>query len=111
MKEGKSVVIDNTNPSKAVRAEYIKLAQKYKVSVRCFKTTTDLDLCQHLNYVRQAQTKGEVRRIPDVGFHMYKKQYEEPSLAEGIEQIVHVDFVPKFDSEEDEAIFKRWTFS
>lgn len=29
MKEGKSVVIDNTNPSKATRKEYIDLAKKH----------------------------------------------------------------------------------
>ncbi len=110
LEEGKSVVVDNTNPAKAVRTEYINLAKKSGVKhIRCFKMNTDIELCYHLNYVRQNQTKGKVRRIPDVGFNTYKSRYQEPDKSEGFTEIVNVEFHPKFDSEESEIIFKQWT--
>lgn len=107
---GSSVVIDNTSPSKASRADFIQLAKKYKLKhIRCFKMNTDILLCHHLNYVRQNQTKGGVRRIPDVGYNMYKSKFEDPVALEGYTEILNIDFVPEFDSEENKNIFKQWT--
>ena len=101
--------IDNTNPSPRVRAEYISLAKKHKVPIRCIMMNTDIELCHHLNYVRQNQTKSKVRRIPDVGYNMFKKDYAKPDVKEGFSEVISIDFVPKFDSTEDESIFKQWT--
>ena len=70
---------------------------------------TPVELAKHLNYVRQNQTDGEVRRIPEVGYNVYKSAYSAPTKTEGFTEIVQVDFEPKFDSERDEAIFKQWT--
>ena len=108
LKSGKSVVIDNTNPSKSGRAEFIKLAQSAKVPVRCFLFTASAHLTDHLNYYRMYQTKGKVRRIPDVAYRVYEKNYEEPELKEGLEEIKRIDFIPVFDTEEDEQLFKKW---
>lgn len=110
LKEGKSVCIDNTNPSKRVRTDYIQLAKRHKLEqIRCFRMKTPIELCHHLNYVRQNQTNGKVRRIPDVGYNMYKSQFEEPQVDEGFKEIVDIEFQPSFDSENDEKIFKQWT--
>ena len=110
LKAGKSVCIDNTNPSKSIRSSFIDLANKYKVkSIRCFKMDVPLELCHHLNYVRQNSTKGKIRRIPDVGYNVFKKNLEAPELAEGFTEIKDIKFVPKFDSDEHENIFKQWT--
>merc|ERR1712154_155691 len=35
LSRGKSVVIDNTSPSVAVRKKFIDIAQRYKVKARC----------------------------------------------------------------------------
>jgi bifunctional polynucleotide phosphatase/kinase len=70
---------------------------------------TPVELAHHLNLVRQNQTDGEVRRIPDVGYNVFKKNFEEPTKAEGFSEIVKVDFVPHFDSMRDEQIFRHWT--
>jgi predicted kinase len=61
---GKSVVVDNTNPSADTRSEYIALAKSHKIPCRCFILNTPIELCHHLNYVRVHQTSGDVRRIP-----------------------------------------------
>jgi len=49
LKNKKSVVIDNTNPSAADRALYINLAKKYSVPVRCFFFECEKDMCFFLN--------------------------------------------------------------
>jgi bifunctional polynucleotide phosphatase/kinase len=71
--------------------------------------TTLLELCFHLNYVRQNQSKGTIRRIPDVGYNTYKSKQEDPIKTEGFTEILQIDFKPEFDSEEHERIFKQWT--
>ena len=110
MKEGKSVCVDNTNPSKKARADFIALARKHKVaSVRCFKMTTPLELCHHLNYVRQNYSLGKNRRVPDVGYNMFKSQYEEPQMSEGFTDIIQIDFTPHFHDERHETVFKQFT--
>ncbi|CAF1018770.1 unnamed protein product [Adineta ricciae] len=108
---GKSVVIDNTNPGADTRADYIVLAKERKIPCRCFVLNTPIELCGHLNYVRVQQTVGEVRRIPDVGYNMYKKNYQAPNTSEGFSEVTFIDFVPKFDSDADEKIFHYYTES
>ncbi|XP_052774383.1 uncharacterized protein F21D5.5-like isoform X2 [Mya arenaria] len=109
LKAGKSVVVDNTNPSVTARKEFLDIAKKAGVPCRCFVMATPLDLAHHLNYVRQIQTNARVRRIPDVGYNVYKKNYEAPTKAEGFTEIINIDFAPKFDSDKDKTLFLQWT--
>lgn len=109
LSNGKSVVVDNTNPKVEVRKSFIQLAQKQGIPCRCFVMNTPLELAKHLNYVRQNQTDGEVRRIPEVGYNVYKSGYSEPTKEEGFCEIVQIDFIPSFNSKRDEALFKQWT--
>ncbi|GFS01631.1 bifunctional polynucleotide phosphatase/kinase [Elysia marginata] len=109
LKQGKSVVVDNTNPAKSARAAFVDLAKKNGVPCRCMWMQTPLDLAHHLNLYRQSQTKGEVRRVPDVGYNIFKKNFEEPSTSEGFTVVKKVEFKPRFDSSADEELFKKWT--
>lgn len=106
---GKSVVVDNTNPSKEARKPYIEVAKKAGVPARCFHFQTPLDLAKHLNMYRQIETAGKTRRIPDVGYNVYKSKYEEPSVSEGFSKICKITFKPKFESEENKKLFEQWT--
>jgi len=108
-KEGKSVVVDNTNPTKAARKPYINLAVKNKVPVRCIYIDIPTEVSHHLNYVRQNQTKGKVRRIPEVAYRTYEKNFEKPDISEGFAEVKSIGFVPHFDSEDDKEIFLQWT--
>jgi bifunctional polynucleotide phosphatase/kinase len=56
---GKSVVIDNTNPESATRKRYIDLAKKSKKAVRCVWVSTPRELAQHLNLVRHIAGTSE----------------------------------------------------
>lgn len=42
---------------------------------------------------------------------MYKKNYQAPTTNEGLEEVIHIDFQPTFDSEEHEKIFHYLTES
>ena len=70
---------------------------------------TPVEYAHHMNYVRMTQTEGKVRRIPDVGYNVYKKNFVAPTKAEGFSEVINVDFVPEFDNKKDEATFKLWT--
>lgn len=70
---------------------------------------TPIELAHHLNYVRQNQTNGEVRRIPGVGYNMYKKNFKAPEKSEGFTEIITVPFEAEFENPRHEKLFKQWT--
>ncbi|XP_064624829.1 uncharacterized protein F21D5.5-like [Lineus longissimus] len=109
LEEGKSVVVDNTNPSPAAREEFILVAKDEGIPCRCFFMDTPIELAHHLNYVRQNQTNGEVRRIPGVGYNMYKKNFKAPEKSEGFTEIITVPFEAEFENPRHEKLFKQWT--
>lgn len=110
LEEGKSVVIDNTNPGSAVRASYIDAAQDNGVeNIRCFHFDVNIEVAKHMNLYREKITDGEHKHVPDIGYNMFKKKYEEPTEDEGFTEIVKIKFVPQFESEEAKNVFKLYT--
>lgn len=105
--EGKSVVIDNTSPSRSGRQEYIALAQSRSLPVRCLRFMVDLPLAKHLNAFR-AKTSDR-SRVPAIGFNMFKSHFEEPSLEEGFQDILPITFIPEFLTENEKTLFLQWT--
>eukprot|EP00052_Salpingoeca_macrocollata_P021016 m.179078 g.179078 ORF g.179078 m.179078 type:complete len:413 (+) comp21432_c0_seq1:192-1430(+) len=108
LKDGKSVLIDNTNPEKAKRAIWVKMAKKHGVPARCFYMDTDQELASHLNYHRQNMTEGESRRVPMVAYRSYDKNFEAPSKDEGFVDVRTLSFVPHFESDEERERFCHW---
>ncbi|TGZ33003.1 Uncharacterized protein DBV15_08840 [Temnothorax longispinosus] len=53
LNQGKSIVLDNTNPDPASRKRYIEIAKKRNVSVRCFVMTTSIEHAKHNNKFRE----------------------------------------------------------
>uniref|UniRef100_A0A0B7APD7 PNK FHA domain-containing protein n=2 Tax=Arion vulgaris TaxID=1028688 RepID=A0A0B7APD7_9EUPU len=107
---GKSIVADNTNPSASSRAHFISLAKEKDIPCRCIWLQTPLELAHHLNMFRQKQTKDSVRRVPDVGYNIFKKNFEEPTVKEGFTGgVIKVNFTPRFDNKTDEELFQHWT--
>lgn len=96
-KSSQSIIIDNTNPSKEVRKEYINLAKKYNYKVRIIIKETTKDLSDHLNIVR-CRKEGFDKRLPDIAFRMFWSKYQIPTLEEGVKEIINVPF--KADKED-----------
>merc|ERR1719327_108467 len=112
LEEGKSVVIDNTNPDPASRRKFITIAQNLKVPVRCFELTTPRDVALHLNFFRAIITDGQRRRIPDVAFRSFTSKFNAPTKEEGFAEVVQVPFVPEFDHKSvhprAKELFAKW---
>ena len=49
--QGKSVVVDNTNPDEASRLRYIEVAKKLNIPVRCFMMAVNKEHTKHNNKV------------------------------------------------------------
>lgn len=69
LQSGRSVVVDNTNPSVEVRALYIAAARQFGVPVRCLQFVTALEVAQHLNMFREKLTQGEHKHVPRSAQH------------------------------------------
>lgn len=80
---GQSVVLDNTSPKAATRAEYIAIARQFGARVRCFRFVADRELCSFLNMYRERLTKGEHKHVPRIAFNTFHSQLEEPTVGEG----------------------------
>eukprot|EP01080_Neovahlkampfia_damariscottae_P005881 gene5881-9709_t len=106
LENGKSVVVDNTNPGVSARAGFIAIAKEKRIPVRCFHINTDIELVKHLNLFRE-RTKN-VRRIPDVAYNMFKKNFKKPDFEEGIQEIIEIDFVPEFDKKDEKYFIHRY---
>lgn len=93
LKLGKSVIIDNTSPSKEVRKKYIDIAKKLGVKCRCLLFTADKELSMHNNWYRHVSSAGNINLVPDIVYNIFKKKYEEPDVKEGFYKIDEIDFI------------------
>ena len=95
LREGKSVVIDNTNPSRDVREAYLKIAKECKAEARCIFFDTPKDVCIHNNEQRGINTHREhaSKMVPMIALHMFFKNVIKPQVSEGFESVITVNFV------------------
>ncbi|HZC79819.1 MAG TPA: ATP-binding protein, partial [Ktedonobacterales bacterium] len=82
---GRSVVVDNTNPTPEVRAPLIALGRQYGATIvgYSFASTAGESLARN----RQRQGKA---RVPDVAIFATRKRLVPPSYAEGFDQLYAV---------------------
>ena len=79
---GRSVVVDNTNPSAAERAPLLAAAREAGVPVRAVWVDTPIEVCLARNAARPQE-----RRVPLVGIHAVVARFEPPSAAEGFARV------------------------
>ena len=77
LRNGKSVIVDATHPSRESRAEVIRIAEKYNIPVRIFWVS------------RPGRSYNELRPkpVPEIALRTYTKKFERPSIEEGAEII------------------------
>jgi bifunctional polynucleotide phosphatase/kinase len=113
LEKGKSVAIDNTNASITSRYPYISLAQDYGYKhIRAIIMNTDDTIAKHLNNVRHVHSHGQIPRINNLVYNVFRKNYVRPDLSEHFDRIDVVDFI--FDKKHLEdpvwkKIFLRWS--
>ena len=82
---GRSVVIDDTNPSAAVRAALITVAKSHGAEIIGYAFKTDTAGALRRNRARQGRD-----RVPDVAIFTARKRLELPTLAEGFHRLFEV---------------------
>ena len=110
--EGKSVAIDNTNADPDTRAVWVEVARKYKIPIRCVYFTAPVKLCEHNDTVRALagmEFNPEKRTIlPHSAFAGYRSRFKEPSIKEGFQDIIRIDFQFQGDEKARRIWSKYW---
>jgi predicted kinase len=83
--EGRSVVIDNTNPSAAIRAPLIKLAHANGAQVVGYFFRAEAGDALRRNRARTGRD-----RVPDVAIFTTRKRLEPPAYDEGFDRLFEV---------------------
>ena len=79
---GKSVVVDNTNPSPDVRKPLIELGRRHGARIIAIYFEADVRTA----IMRNRQREGRAR-VPDVAIFATKKKLVAPSIGEGFDQV------------------------
>ncbi|XP_067221171.1 bifunctional polynucleotide phosphatase/kinase isoform X2 [Chanodichthys erythropterus] len=110
LKEGQSIVVDNTNPDPESRKRYVDVSQNAGVPCRCFNFTVSLEQAKHNNRFRE-MVPSATKHVPvnDMVFHSYKKKFVAPSLSEGFSEILQIHFVPSFTDKRSEFLFRQFS--
>jgi bifunctional polynucleotide phosphatase/kinase len=94
LKDRQSVIIDNTNPDKESRKEYLNIGKKYGYKCRCIIVDTTIDIAMHNNHYRHYITydyKMPALSVPDIVYRIYNKKYVKPELSEGFDKIYNIE--------------------
>jgi len=83
----KAVVVDNTNPSRAVRAPLIAIGKRHGARVIAYYF--ECSVRQAIMRNRQREGKG---RVPDVAIFVAAKQLQPPALDEGFDEVHVIPF-------------------
>lgn len=111
LRDGESVAIDATNPDPDTRAQWIALASKHNVSIRCVWFRTPIQLCEHNDVVRSLNKElnpEERQPLPKIAFTGFASRFKEPKLKEGFQDVVEVDFTFRGTKEEYEIWGRYW---
>lgn len=101
LQAGRDVVVDNTNPTVADRAELIQIGCQYGAQIVGYYFESQVRHCLERN--RQREGKA---RVPDVAIYATRKKLARPSYAEGFHQIFYVKMAGNADFD-----LRAWTDS
>lgn len=103
LQSGKSVVVDNTNSDLQTRQRYVSLAKDNNIPVRCFLFQVSTTMARHMNKFRKLAFLDKAHKdVNDIIIYSHHKNFQEPTLSEGFQEIVQINFVPVFDGVEKE---------
>jgi predicted kinase len=95
-KAGRSVVVDNTNPTLEDRAQLISLSRQYAASIVGYYFESQVKA----SLIRNKQRTGKAR-VPDVAIYVTAKKLVPPTYTEGFDRLYSVRI------EENGAFSKR----
>lgn len=111
MAAGKSVAVDATNADPDTRKQWIDLANKHKVPIRCVWFKTPLSVAEHNDIVRalnKAMNPEGRESLPKLAFTGFASRFREPKVNEGFQDIVEIDFAFRGTEEEYKIWGRYW---
>jgi bifunctional polynucleotide phosphatase/kinase len=90
--EQKRIIIDNTNPSKKIREEYIKLGKNNGYHTVIIWVNISKENSIYLNKYRYFMSEGKEKLIPDVAYRVFDKNFEEPTEKE-VDELIVIDYL------------------
>ncbi|KJH72752.1 ATP-binding protein [Aliterella atlantica] len=84
---GKSIVVDNTNPTPVERTPLIELGSSYGCEIIGYYFASQLSCCLQRNSARTGKA-----RVPDVALYATAKKLVVPSYSEGFDRLFCVKF-------------------
>ena len=87
LETNRNVIIDNTNPDVITRKVFVDLCKKYNYKIIFCWFNLPLDISKFLNEYRTQIGKSH---IPALVYNIYKKKFEIPSIAEGVDEIIEI---------------------
>jgi predicted kinase len=84
-RQGLSVVVDNTNPSSAERAELIAIARAFQAKITGYYFESLVADCLKRNREREGAA-----RVPDVAIFSTIKKLQRPSYREGFDKLFYI---------------------
>ena len=89
LSNGKSCIIDNTNPKIEQRSEYLDLAREYAIPSRIIYLKFPKEWCLHLDMYRFLTTKKEL--LPKMAFNSFVSNLQVPTINEcPVDVIEHI---------------------
>jgi HAD superfamily hydrolase (TIGR01662 family) len=102
----RSFVLDNTFPTAQSRKPFIDVAERNNLPIRCFWLNTSIEDSQFNASMRMVQKYGRILDLPEIEensktdpncfpsapLFVYRKQFEEPTTAEGFSEVRKVRF-------------------
>jgi predicted kinase len=85
LRAGRSVVVDNTNPTPEDRAPLVALGKALGAEVVGYYFESVLGECLERNRARAGKA-----RVPDVALYVTASKLRRPSFAEGFDRLYHV---------------------
>jgi predicted kinase len=82
---GRSVVVDNTNPTPEDRRPLVRLGHEYAAKVLGYFFDASVSECLRRNEIREGKA-----RVPDVAIYSTAKKLVAPSIEEGFDELLCV---------------------
>ena len=89
--KGKSLIVDNTNPTIETRKFYIDIARENDYYITCIYMQTSLELSIHNNHFRNNYKTNLL--IPEIAYRIFKSKFEKPKEEEGFNRIIEQNIV------------------
>ena len=83
--QGRSVVVDNTNPTATDRAPLIEAGRSFQAEIVGYYFESRIEDCLKRNRLREGKS-----RVPDVALYATISKLERPSYVEGFDRLFYV---------------------